>query len=103
PILPPPPPSPLFPYTTLFRSRLQQLPPAFPRADRRGEARRARRGRAAARVPDGLARRGVPQPDVDDVPQPDVDRRRGDDPRAAEDRKSTRLNSSHRTISYAVF
>ena len=33
-----------------FRERLQQLPPAFPRADRGGEARRARRRRPAARV-----------------------------------------------------
>ena len=36
--------------------------------------------------PDRVARRGVPQPDLDDVPQPDVDRRRGDDPRAADGR-----------------
>src|SRR5207248_9300957 len=28
---------------------------------------------------------------------------RGDDRRSPQDRKSTRLNSSHRTISYAVF
>ena len=66
--------------------RLQQLPPPLPRADRGGEARRARRRRAADRVPDRVARRGVPQPDLDDVPQPDVDRRRGDDPRAADGR-----------------
>src|SRR5216684_2249747 len=64
--------------------RLQQLPPAFPRADRGGEARRARRGRPADRIPHRVAGRGIPQPDLDDVPQPDVDRRRGNDPRAAD-------------------
>ena len=69
---------------TLFR--LQQLPPPFPRADRGGEARRAGGGRIAARVPDDLARRGVPQPDQPDVPQPDGDGHRGDDPRPADGR-----------------
>ena len=43
-------------------------------------------GGAAARVPDHLARRGVPQPDQPEVPQPDVDRHRGDDPRPADGR-----------------
>src|SRR5678815_580349 len=69
-----------------LEERLQQLPPPFPRADRGGEARRARRRRAADRVSHRLARRGVPQPDLDDVPQPDGDRRRGDDPRPADER-----------------
>src|SRR5437867_6807969 len=69
--LPPPPRSPLFPYTTLFRS----LGLARDRGPGGGVF---LRGRGAARawltlVPQGL------------------------------DRKSTRLNSSHRTISYAVF
>ena len=66
--------------------RLQQLPPPFPRADRRGEARRAGGRRAAARVSDDLARRGVPQPDQPDVPQSDGDGHRGDDPRPADGR-----------------
>ena len=43
-------------------------------------------GGAADRVPDDLARRGVPQPDQPDVPQPDGDRHRGDDPRPADGR-----------------
>src|SRR5438034_4011319 len=64
-----PPRSPLFPYTTLFRSR----------------AARARLGVHHAR--DRV--RGVP--------------RRGRGVPAARDRKSTRLNSSHTVISYAVF
>src|SRR3712207_7928037 len=81
-----PPRSTLFPYTTLFRSvltsrpnRLKSLPlyGAFGRRRRR-RAREARRGRDAGR------RRRVPA-------------------RARQDRKSTRLNSSHANISYAVF
>src|SRR3712207_7449458 len=84
-----PPRSTLFPYTTLFRSL--RLPPA----------RRAQRPRVAARLgADVRARRA---------------RRRGDGElavqrvgevrqlRARRDRKSTRLNSSHANISYAVF
>src|SRR5436189_3719220 len=69
----PPPRSTLFPYTTLFRSQ-------------RAPRRRARR--IAADVV--LA--------VDDAAAA-VDDRLHD----ARDRKSTRLNSSHRCISYAVF
>src|SRR3712207_8619167 len=74
-----PPRSTLFPYTTLFRSRGERLRPA--------------RG-AAVPLPDGLRQR------------PDRGRRcRGADGagRGDEDRKSTRLNSSHANISYAVF
>src|SRR3712207_7820016 len=86
-----PPRSTLFPYTTLFRSRGAQL----------GLARRVDRDRAAAdddhRHPlaalvrarldegDGLVRRPEHGPVLD------------------QDRKSTRLNSSHANISYAVF
>src|SRR5258708_11343909 len=74
-----PPRSTLFPYTTLFRSHGD------------GDLRRPRRGQ----VPGGRApgRRGAHR------------RGRGADrPRLrAEDRKSTRLNSSHQIISYAVF
>src|SRR5437773_6768476 len=83
-MIPRPPTSTLFPYTTLFRSPVASHGAAryalFP-----GRVRVERRGR------------------VDDV--------RLDDPAdpaflrlpAVEDRKSTRLNSSHITISYAVF
>src|SRR3712207_7315151 len=79
-----PPRSTLFPYTTLFRSRI------FDRMDEEGMAPTARfwlgtaawtRGdqdRAAALFQEALAM-------------------------AREDRKSTRLNSSHANISYAVF
>src|SRR5690349_23872911 len=75
----PPPRSTLFPYTTLFRSS----PP--PRRVPRGNARPARAGDDG---PGGERWSG----------------RRGPAGAAAgEDRKSTRLNSSHVEISYAVF
>src|SRR2546430_8221323 len=73
-----PPRSTLFPYTTLFRSlAVAQVQLVAERIGAVG------RGRAA----------GVPQP-LDQVPR-----------RVAQngDRKSTRLNSSHSQISYAVF
>src|SRR5437879_11178867 len=73
-----PPTSTLFPYTTLFRSngrprRRDRRDPANPRRVRR-------RGRPTHRT-----------------------RARGRDRMILPDRKSTRLNSSHRCISYAVF
>src|SRR3712207_7105170 len=74
-----PPRSTLFPYTTLFRS------PGGPR--RRGPLGGVRAGRADAGL--GRARQDGAA----------VGRRHA--PRA--DRKSTRLNSSHANISYAVF
>src|SRR5258707_9828363 len=66
-----PPRSTLFPYTTLFRSRLEQTGRAKREPRRRVRAATARAGRTVA------AR--------------------------TRDRKSTRLNSSHANISYAVF
>src|SRR5438034_7050480 len=76
-ILRPPPRSTLFPYTTLFRSgsRVSPRDPPAGRPRARGGARRGRHGRHARAVRDGRER----------------------------DRKSTRLNSSHTVISYAVF
>src|SRR5438874_5244480 len=82
-----PPRSTLFPYTTLFRSF---------GADRKEHGRRRRR-RARGRV--RLRRRGHQrQRCAGGVPG---DERRA--PAGARDRKSTRLNSSHVEISYAVF
>src|SRR5256885_5329700 len=74
-----PPRSTLFPYTTLFRSAVRDRP---------------QQGRLPARLP--RHRVGEQRP------------RRRSDPDArllgrARDRKSTRLNSSHLVISYAVF
>src|SRR3712207_7424011 len=85
-----PPRSTLFPYTTLFRSLGQLLQPgALRRADRPAVGAGGRRA-----LPPGRVR------DLGHVP-PDVPlrvaRERG------RDRKSTRLNSSHANISYAVF
>src|SRR3712207_8154333 len=92
-----PPRPPLVPYTTLFRSpdppRRQPEPRPLaadgPDGDR-DEAGRTRRARAVRLVP------------LDHVRPLDVVRH---DARAdrARDRKSTRLNSSHANISYAVF
>src|SRR3712207_660610 len=83
-----PPRSTLFPYTTLFRSgrpagRLHQRP--LRRAPALHQGRRARR--AAAR---GAARQALRRPG-------------GLRAVGGRDRKSTRLNSSHANISYAVF
>src|SRR3712207_7735488 len=86
-----PPRSTLFPYTTLFRSRegapgvprLPLLDRALPRPPVRGHAGALRRGvraRLGGDRSDRLRRRARPG-----------------------DRKSTRLNSSHANISYAVF
>src|SRR5207248_8787885 len=94
--LPPPPRPTLFPYTTLFRSppeiEIIQLERGSGLADRgRGRAIGPLAGRAdlAVEVPAPRARIGRGQARLDRALEPD--------------RKSTRLNSSHRTISYAVF
>src|SRR5256885_4394501 len=75
-----PPRSTLFPYTTLFRSR------AYGRRRRRLNRARSAADEGAARRPSvgrgGAGARGI---------------------RQGRDRKSTRLNSSHLVISYAVF
>src|SRR3712207_7712716 len=81
-----PPRSTLFPYTTLFRS-----------GGRRGE----RHGRVPLEHPVGGAggehrAARIAEPVIDDFAA------RADD-LEPEDRKSTRLNSSHANISYAVF
>src|SRR3989442_5707693 len=78
-----PPRSTLFPYTTLFRSRsgLDPHVPRSPHLPPRGDDARAREG--------GVARRRTPA--------------REEAARVRRDRKSTRLNSSHVRISYAVF
>src|SRR3712207_7585255 len=83
-----PPRSTLFPYTTLFRSRRPQ------RASGQCHPAPGRRGRRRG----GAARRGtLPEP-------PPGGRQRGAErDELGRDRKSTRLNSSHANISYAVF
>src|SRR5436190_16685845 len=91
--MPPPPRSPLFPYTTLFRSAGPRGLRPLGQADRRRlvlvqPPRRS--GGDAARGP------RHPRRDVRGA-------RLGRADRAPADRKSTRLNSSHTVISYAVF
>src|SRR5688572_31038777 len=90
-LIPRPPSSPLFPYTTLFRSHFG--PRGHP----------ANRQRC-------LIPSLIPQLDIQNGREGILDsncqvlqRRRRKSRRAAEDRKSTRLNSSHSQISYAVF
>src|SRR3712207_7249705 len=70
-----PPRSTLFPYTTLFRSLVDLLIPFWDLRGYFGEGRQALRAAAG----------------------------RSTAPCALRDRKSTRLNSSHANISYAVF
>src|SRR5439155_22814944 len=89
-----PPTSTLFPYTTLFRSRRLQRP----RGPRRRGGRAARDRREPARAERREDRRPAPQPG------PLLDHGAGrSDLQPEPDRKSTRLNSSHVAISYAVF
>src|SRR5690348_17537767 len=86
-----PPRSTLFPYTTLFRSRIQG---AVRRGDPLG-VRHAVRGLL-------LPRRGLAQRPGDE-PRPGLLQARRERAVRVLDRKSTRLNSSHPSISYAVF
>src|SRR3712207_7076524 len=83
-----PPRSTLFPYTTLFRSLGDQLLDDELAVGERGA--KEPHGLLEPRQALGLARCGVV-----------VDKVRRD--HVVEDRKSTRLNSSHANISYAVF
>src|SRR3712207_9024871 len=76
-----PPRSTLFPYTTLFRSR---------------PASRQRRASSPSAVPGAV---GVPDRAGGADQRPEALRRAT----GGRDRKSTRLNSSHANISYAVF
>src|SRR5205809_2897772 len=78
----PPPPPPLFPYTTLFRSRCQDSSLA--------SASGTPRWRRASSPHSPKLARGTPKAIKIS-------------PGGTTDRKSTRLNSSHGYISYAVF
>src|SRR4051812_49817579 len=79
----PPPRSPLFPYTTLFRSAADNVPAVE---------------RTSSLVSDVLARDSGSLTIGEDEPLESV---LGNE--SLRDRKSTRLNSSHMSISYAVF
>src|SRR3712207_7938220 len=84
-----PPRSTLFPYTTLFRSRAGQ-PAAAMREQRQGEGDGEADGHRDEGQEDMLEQR---RPVLVDVVRDPI----------RTDRKSTRLNSSHANISYAVF
>src|SRR3712207_8740441 len=83
-----PPRSTLFPYTTLFRSAGQ----VFEMRPVAGDSVRRDLHQQPMRV------LGADDP-IGALPAPELDRAGGAD----QDRKSTRLNSSHANISYAVF
>src|SRR5437667_6827390 len=74
-----PPRSTLFPYTTLFRSKRRSYSPTWAEAETTFSP-------ASTSWPSTRTRTSIFQ-----------------DPASSADRKSTRLNSSHITISYAVF
>src|SRR3712207_7580846 len=98
-----PPRSTLFPYTTLFRSEVRAVAGGVgggrPAGGRRGQA---------VQQPD-VRLRHVPWAAGADAGRAvhaaaaDERRKRGGGGRGLQDRKSTRLNSSHANISYAVF
>src|SRR3712207_7824328 len=84
-----PPRSTLFPYTTLFRSRPRQPQTLELQPQQVAQpARRRRRPEQPDPEPHDLARLAIELPGQ---------------PHGPRDRKSTRLNSSHANISYAVF
>src|SRR5207253_10601558 len=87
-LLPPPPRSTLFPYTTLFRSPFASSSPG----SRRVPAVFCSRAPSASARPRFGAQESAPHRSVRIAFFP-----------AVLDRKSTRLNSSHVAISYAVF
>src|SRR5207244_5300564 len=89
----PPTPTP-FPYTTLFRSRAHDQA-------RRDRERRQRRRPTASGIHVHLLRSANPHTDGRHC-MPSV-RQYNVRPMPRQDRKSTRLNSSHQIISYAVF
>src|SRR5205814_10170643 len=96
-----PPVSTLFPYTTLFRSAV------VARVVLRRSIRSARRGSISARVVlsrvHGTARR-APIRRATEHDEHRAERTRDDQvSKSEQDRKSTRLNSSHLGTSYAVF
>src|SRR2546422_3489891 len=81
-----PPRSTLFPYTTLFRSQLAQSTEPVP------ESRGSKNRRSPSSIAAGLPETRLPG-----------SARSGGGQGPCRDRKSTRLNSSHGYISYAVF
>src|SRR5262245_65227031 len=95
-----PPPSPLFPYTTLFRSIRTNVKSDHRKTARLDSAVRKRSpGKSASFVLDGL-HATVPRRETSIFPSNSITLMFVT---TWADRKSTRLNSSHLGISYAVF
>src|SRR5207249_10490066 len=94
----PPPPSPLFPYTTLFRSRLLKgyKTKEFPALSRDGTA---QLDQPEVRFDLGM---GYLTKELPQEAMAQFEKALAAEPSYL-DRKSTRLNSSHVSISYAVF
>src|SRR5688572_31746799 len=88
----PPPRSTLFPYTTLFRSCYANQGPSMKRVRPAPMGRAFRVVKRSAHLTVKVSERPLKIAKVG-----------GDGEAAAKDRKSTRLNSSHSQISYAVF
>src|SRR5690606_40366374 len=88
-----PPRSTLFPYTTLFRSATRPLPPQRHTRPQGASRVRASHRESVQRLPHGRTPHARGRCRLPSSPSR----------RAAADRKSTRLNSSHVKISYAVF
>src|SRR2546430_12744723 len=93
-----PPRSTFFPYTTLSRSHRAAVGVHLV-VEHRGRVRNRLPEQIFAHDDEGEARRAdvLLRPGVDQAELRDIERAR------EEDRKSTRLNSSHSQISYAVF
>src|SRR3712207_8641846 len=88
-----PPRSTLFPYTTLFRSTCA---PAKKKAKRKKSSRKKRKGGSRTA-------RAAADPKKKKAKRKSSAKRKKTTCAPAKDRKSTRLNSSHANISYAVF
>src|SRR3712207_7951167 len=91
-----PPRSTLFPYTTLFRSSFER---GLPRHRRQAEGGLRRLRAVLASALRGTGPTHLFRPLRSPAPRAGV----GGDRHLRRDRKSTRLNSSHANISYAVF
>src|SRR5690606_41951613 len=94
-----PPCSPLFPYTTLFRSKAGNVGGVQRHLLARAARQIERAGVVRARAGEGVDR----DTHLGEHVRPVVRGSHGDGRPRARDRKSTRLNSSHVKISYAVF
>src|SRR5256885_14249929 len=98
-----PPRSTLFPYTTLFRSHQARRGGGAARTDVGPAPRRPRPPRRpAAPFPERASQSLVRAPLRAQLPAAPAATRGGAGGEGVQDRKSTRLNSSHLVISYAV-